>query len=249
MGSEDLTCRKRYKPYLVMLFIQFVYAGMALFSKASINDGMNPAVFVVYRQVIATIVLAPFAYILERKKAPPLSCILVCKIFFISLFGITLSLNLYCVALKYTTATFAAASTNTIPAITFVMAVVLRMESVSARHAHGMAKVLGSVLCISGALVVALYKGPPIWNSESHREALHSSIVASSSKVDWVKGSFLMIAANTACFPAKLLLTAMQCFFSSIQSAVLAVLFERNPAAWKLGWNINLLSVTYCVCL
>lgn len=41
-------------------------------------------------------------------------------------FRITLSLNIYSFALKYTSATFAAATTNTIPAITFVMAVILR---------------------------------------------------------------------------------------------------------------------------
>jgi drug/metabolite transporter (DMT)-like permease len=37
-----------------------------------------------------------------------------------------MSLNLYYIAISYTTATFAAATTNTIPAITFVMAALLR---------------------------------------------------------------------------------------------------------------------------
>lgn len=41
-------------------------------------------------------------------------------------FRLTLSLNLYYVAINYTTATFAAATTNTIPAITFVLAGLLR---------------------------------------------------------------------------------------------------------------------------
>lgn len=54
------------KPYLAMLFIQFVYAGMALFSKAAIAKGMNPYVFVVYRQAFASLALAPFAFFLER---------------------------------------------------------------------------------------------------------------------------------------------------------------------------------------
>jgi hypothetical protein len=49
-----------------MLFIQFVYAGMALFSKAAIAKGMNPYVFVVYRQAFASLALAPFAFFLER---------------------------------------------------------------------------------------------------------------------------------------------------------------------------------------
>lgn len=55
-----------YKPCIAMLFIQFVYAGMALFSKEAIAKGMNPFVFVVYRQAFATLALAPFTFFFER---------------------------------------------------------------------------------------------------------------------------------------------------------------------------------------
>lgn len=55
-----------HKPYIAMLFTQLVYAGMALFSKAAIAKGMNPYVFVVYRQAFASLALAPFAFFLER---------------------------------------------------------------------------------------------------------------------------------------------------------------------------------------
>lgn len=54
------------KPYIALVFIQFVYAGMALFSKAAISKGMNPFVFVVYRQAFAALALAPFAFFFER---------------------------------------------------------------------------------------------------------------------------------------------------------------------------------------
>lgn len=59
---------KKYQPYLAMLFVQILYAGMALFSKASISNGMNPYIFVVYRQAFATLSLAPFAIFLERSS-------------------------------------------------------------------------------------------------------------------------------------------------------------------------------------
>lgn len=53
---------EKHKPYIAMLFIQFVYAGMALLSKVAISKGMSPYVFVVYRQTFATIALSPFAF-------------------------------------------------------------------------------------------------------------------------------------------------------------------------------------------
>ncbi|KAF9606868.1 hypothetical protein IFM89_029467 [Coptis chinensis] len=114
------------KPYLAMLLTQFLYAGMALLSKAAIDEGMTPCVFVVYRQAFASLALAPFSFLLERKQAPPMSCPVLFRIFLASLFGMTLSLNLYYVALNYTSATFAAASTNTILAITFIVSTFLR---------------------------------------------------------------------------------------------------------------------------
>ncbi|XP_050230414.1 WAT1-related protein At1g43650 [Mercurialis annua] len=252
-----------YKPYIAMLLTQLVYAGMALFSKAAISKGMNPFVFVVYRQAFAFVALAPLALFLDRKKAPPLSNKLLCKIFVVSLCGLTLSLNLYYIAINYTTATFAAATTNTIPAITFLMAVLFRMEFVSIKHKHGIAKVLGSVIGVSGALVFAFVKGPALkfmaWyqpNSDHHNQ--ESSIKGCCSR-DWIKGSLLMITANILWslwlvlqgpivkeYPSKLRLTALQCFFCCIQSAVWAIAVERNPTAWKLGWDVHLLAVAYC---
>jgi hypothetical protein len=53
---------EKHKPYVAMLFIQFIYAGMALLSKAAISKGMSPYVFVVYRQIFASLALSPFAY-------------------------------------------------------------------------------------------------------------------------------------------------------------------------------------------
>ncbi|KAM1030221.1 hypothetical protein ACFX2C_034146 [Malus domestica] len=235
---------------------------MALFSKAAISKGMNPFVFVVYRQAFASLALAPFAFFLESSIEAPLSYTLLCKIFLVSLSGITLSLNLYYVAINYTSATFAAATTTLIPAITFVMAVLLRMESISMKRWYGAAKVLGSVTSFSGALVFALVKGPSIkfnWVPSNQRQIPDSSSSSSSTGGEWLKGSLIMLSANTAWslwlilqgpilkqYPAKLRLTTLQCFFSCLMSAFWAIAFERNPSAWNIGWDIHLLSVVYC---
>ena len=62
----SLAAMEKHKPYVVMLIIQFIYTGMALFSKAAIAEGMKPPVFVAYRQALATLALAPFAFSFER---------------------------------------------------------------------------------------------------------------------------------------------------------------------------------------
>jgi len=54
------------KPYLLTVGLQFGFAGAYIFSVASLNHGMNRYVFVVYRNAIAALALAPFALIFER---------------------------------------------------------------------------------------------------------------------------------------------------------------------------------------
>lgn len=57
---------EKKKAYLAMIVVQLAYAGMSLFSKSAIAKGMNPFVFVAYRQAFATLALLPFALFLER---------------------------------------------------------------------------------------------------------------------------------------------------------------------------------------
>ncbi|KAG6388591.1 hypothetical protein SASPL_150023 [Salvia splendens] len=61
------------KGCLGMILVQLAYAGMAMFSKAAIDRGMNPYIFVVYRQA--------------KNPDHPLSYTLILKIFLSSFFG------------------------------------------------------------------------------------------------------------------------------------------------------------------
>lgn len=54
------------KPFLAVIFLQFGMAGMDILSKAALSEGMSNYVFVVYRHAIATVVIAPFAIILDK---------------------------------------------------------------------------------------------------------------------------------------------------------------------------------------
>lgn len=48
-------------------------------------------------------------------------------------------------------------------------------------------------------------------------------------------------------YPAKLKFSSLQCLSSSIQSFGIDIAFERDIQQWKLGWNMRLLEVVYCV--
>lgn len=61
--STNMSSFRDYKPAMAMLVLQFCYAGVALSTRAALLQGMNPRVFVVYRQGIATLVITPMAYL------------------------------------------------------------------------------------------------------------------------------------------------------------------------------------------
>jgi hypothetical protein len=61
--------------------------------------------------------------------------------------------------LYYTTSTFGSAAQNLLPMLTFEMASFLRLEQVNIRSLGGRAKVIGTVISVGGAMIMALYKG------------------------------------------------------------------------------------------
>ncbi|PQP98744.1 hypothetical protein Pyn_40478 [Prunus yedoensis var. nudiflora] len=52
--------------YLAMVLVQLIYGGSNILIKFSLAEGLNPIVFVVYRHVMAMVLVGPFAYVLER---------------------------------------------------------------------------------------------------------------------------------------------------------------------------------------
>ncbi|RXI02302.1 hypothetical protein DVH24_026832 [Malus domestica] len=228
---------KAAKPFFAVVFLQFGLAGMDILSKAALNQGMSNYVLVVYRHVVATAVVAPFAVILDKP---------------------VLDQNLYFMGMKYTTATFAAAMCNILPALTFVMAWVLRLEKVNLKSIRSQSKLVGTVATVAGAMIMTLVKGPLLhlfWTRASHEQ--HTS--AATSLQDSIKGS-LMITVGCFCwacfmilqaitlktYPAELSLSAWICALGTLEGTAVALVMERgNAAVWSIKWDTKLLAASY----
>ncbi|GJM98760.1 hypothetical protein PR202_ga15797 [Eleusine coracana subsp. coracana] len=57
---------EEYKPCAAMVATQCIFVAMTLWVKVTFGQGMSPVVFVVYRQAVATLVLAPIAVMANR---------------------------------------------------------------------------------------------------------------------------------------------------------------------------------------
>ncbi|WZY86045.1 hypothetical protein YC2023_032429 [Brassica napus] len=53
---------EEYKPVMAMILLQLCYAGVTLSARVTLVNGTSPRVFILYRQVFATIFIFPFLY-------------------------------------------------------------------------------------------------------------------------------------------------------------------------------------------
>ncbi|XP_020574559.1 WAT1-related protein At5g07050-like [Phalaenopsis equestris] len=245
---------RRFKPHVLMILTQISYTLLYFFTEASFNHGMNPHIYVTYRHVVAGLIMCPFAYFLERKARPKLTWALFLEIFVLSILGVSLTLNMYFASLKCTSPTFVAAMLNTLAALTFIIAVLLRLEIVDIKKAHGKAKVAGTIISLAGVTTMTFYKGKTIRNlwgaliliqgRTLHKNQIKGSILVVLSCITWSMW-YIMQAVTLKKYPAQLSLTAWMCLIGGAQSAIFTVLIEHKSEAWHVGFNIDLWNIIY----
>ncbi|EPS58283.1 hypothetical protein M569_16532, partial [Genlisea aurea] len=243
-----------------MLALQFGYAGFHVVSRAALNMGISKIVFPLYRNILAFFLLLPLAYFLEKKERPPISLNFAVQFFLLATVGITANQGFYLLGLDNTSPTFASAIQNSVPAITFVMAAILRIEKVRLKRRDGISKLAGTLLCVAGASVITLYKGPTIYSPTPplHRGASLLAGDSSSTGKNWTLGCVFLIghclswsgwlvlqAPVLKKYPARLSFTSYQCFFGVIQFLIIAAFVERNHRAWLIHSGAELLTVFY----
>nr|KYP37418.1 Auxin-induced protein 5NG4 [Cajanus cajan] len=270
-SSKRMWCSipERMQLHVAMLALQFGYAGFHVVSRAALNMGVSKLVFPVYRNIIALLLLLPFAYFLEKKERPTMTLNFVCQFFLLALVGITANQGFYLLGLENTTPTFASAIQNSVPAITFLMAAIFRqIEQVRLNRKDGLAKVAGTVLCVVGATVITLYKGPTIYspatrvNSSSNITPqifdFGSLSLGDAKGKNWTLGCLYLIghclswsgwlvlqAPVLKKYPARLSVTSYTCFFGLLQFLVIALVLERDSQAWLFHSGAEAFTILY----
>ncbi|XP_020221672.1 WAT1-related protein At1g25270 [Cajanus cajan] len=249
------------RPVLLMIVVQIAFAGVNIFYKIVVNDGMSLRIIVAYRFLFATAFVAPLALILERNKRTNLNMTwtVLFQSFLCGLFGGTLAQNFYLQALSLTSATFASAMANLVPAITFILAVSFGLERLNLGTAAGKAKIVGTLIGISGAMVLTFVKGKEINFGTFHLNLLHHQNGAhTATSAKHILGALFALASGISYalwlitqakmserYPCIYSSTALMSLWGAIQSTVFALCLERDWSQWRLGWNIRLFTAAY----
>lgn len=91
-----------------------------------------------------------------------------------------------------------------------------RLEEVNIRSFRGQAKVLGTVICVGGAMVMALYRGPAL-NSSS--PGVKSDRVAYNYKHNIILGSILVfggVVVRSACISFQVVFIIIKYIANSV---------------------------------
>ncbi|KAG2708706.1 hypothetical protein I3843_05G186100 [Carya illinoinensis] len=220
------------KVVVSMIMVQLFAAGLQLLSRVILSQGTFVFAYMAYRHAVAAICVAPFAFYFER---------------------ISMAMGLYSYGLRDTTATYATNFLNLIPITTFVFSIIAGIEKMGLNTRAGKLKTMGAIVCLAGALTASLYRGQAF---HLNHHSLHPHLVVKPSKAHWARGTFLLVASCFSygawfivqvkllkVFPSKFWATLLTCVMATVQSTVIGLCFDRSKTSWRLGWNLELITI------
>ncbi|CAG7902564.1 unnamed protein product [Brassica rapa] len=262
-GAEEKTVALRYfskdvVPFAAMVSVECVMVGANTLFKAATLRGLSFYVYIFYSYVVATIVLLPLSLIFGRsRRLPSAKFPVFVKIFFLAVLGLMSGL----VGLKgveYSSPTLSSAISNLTPAFTFTLAIIFRMEQVRLSSSATQAKIIGTLVSISGALVVVLYKGPKVLTAASSPSTISLDQHLTSSNSSWMIGGLLLASQYffisvwyilqtqvMAVYPEQITVIFFYNLFATLISAPVCFFAESNLTSWVVKPDISLAAIVY----
>ncbi|XP_021829851.1 WAT1-related protein At5g40240-like [Prunus avium] len=249
----------KFLPFIGMVVAIMAQTGSMILNKAAMSKGTNEYIIVVYANALSALILLPYILTFHRLHIIPLFLSFI--YLFYSVVNKVCSSQIFGnIGIAYSSPTLATAMLNLIPAFTFLLAIIFRMEKVNWRSSSSQAKVCGTIVSITGAFVVTFYKGLPIIKqsillSNSPNQLLFSS------QSNWILGGLFLAAEAFSTYlwyiikclqafvvkkyPAVVFIVFYQCLFATIHSVAFTLVAVRDASAWELRLDMGLIAILY----
>ncbi|KAK1438847.1 hypothetical protein QVD17_04659 [Tagetes erecta] len=196
ISTDSWSWKDDVLPFVAMLMKTCLDMAMLTVVKAAMNDGMGTIVYIIYHNALGTLILLPLfiLHIIRAVDRPPLTFRILFRLFILGLLGVCLFEILVFVGVDYSSPTMASAISNLSPGITFLIAVIFRMEKMDTRSSSSVAKLLGTLIAISGAMLFTFYQGPEIFHIIQPRDSPNELCL--SQQLKWKLGGLIIVSGG-----------------------------------------------------
>ncbi|XP_078171997.1 WAT1-related protein At1g44800-like [Carex rostrata] len=157
--------------------------------------------------------------------------------------------NMFFFGMRSTSASMTSIMSNLLPAITFLLALILRIERVNLSEGSSKLKILGTVISVAGAVSMPIYKGRCLVRGKSVGHVYHRGAANKNS----ISGFFLLFGSFSSWssymifqamvlrdYPFELTVAGLTCLSGTVLGIAAEIILEHDIAAWKLhvGWKL-----------
>ncbi|VAH54078.1 unnamed protein product [Triticum turgidum subsp. durum] len=263
--GQDATIQvqgSKWKPTVCVVLVELFNTGTILLGKVAVDSGMFVFSLLCYRSILGAIFILPFALLLESGKWKELDKKALGWLFINAFVGYSLPMAMYYYGLHDTTASYGVIFSSLTPLFTFVLSILLGMETLRLKSKEGSAKVVGALVCFGGALLISLYNGKELhlWSPVIKGITKSSNGVAGGRH--HLRGTLLLLG-DCICYafwypiqvkilkvyPWKHWSSVLTCVLGGLQTCAIGIFLRRDKLAWQVGWNIQLLTIVYSAAL
>ncbi|KAL9995373.1 putative EamA domain-containing protein [Helianthus debilis subsp. tardiflorus] len=258
-------------PFAAMVVVQVLQVGLTLAGKKAIQTGMHNFSYIFYTNAIASLLLLPPAFFICRLLFLLLLFLVLKNRILMHIFVSQITESPYTnnlcgqwfswawhtgvigyVGITYASATEATAILNLVPGFTFLFAIIFRVEKLGC---GGLAKIIGTLISVIGAVTVTLYTGPTIITPRLSSIAPQYLLGQSS---DFILGGLLMLLDSVLAalfliaqalilkkYSAVVIVVLAYCSSITVFSLLASLILEHDINTFDLQSKTRLLAILY----
>ncbi|KAF6141672.1 hypothetical protein GIB67_001224 [Kingdonia uniflora] len=212
--------------------VQFLYAIYGVFSSHLMTIGLTPLFLIVHASFATSIFLLPLTVVFERNKWPGMSLKMLSQFVLIAFGGVTMFQVLMLIGIEKTSPAVASAMPNLAPGLIFVIAWALRFENVKLKCIYSRVKILGTLICIAGAITMSFLHTSTATRTQLNVTTVNNDKIIGTMclMVAVIILSFTVVlqASTLVEFPAPLTLCTITAFIGAILTGIVQLIQEQS---------------------